>query len=341
MIRNVPHKKYAVQEDAVIPNAGDEAAADGESANDDAHVEHVDNDGAGVEAVDIDDDDGFPPFVPLKKRKMMAKIDVDQIKTEIEESTEKIKVHLDQKISIQTQEIKLYVSSVIEEAKAEIKEFISSTFSKLTNALPQAQTVQLPLVELGDDSFSRLCATLDEPQDHSSQQFRIPVGTSRDNATMQQVSSIIPLNTAKSAPVKPTLPSITPTPVPVNSFVSLPTQVPAPRVASAGASVNIIKQQSVSWSELREESNGKRDYFAYKVLCAIFEEEELPRRCCRGSKKRAKLDATKLKQVKDIVFGYFPLNNDENERNAWSDCIKNIDSRLRKRFPTKDDNVSE
>ena len=68
-----------------------------------------------------------------------------------------------------------------------------------------------------------------------------------------------------------------------------------------------------------------RGNFAANLNRAWFTEDERITRNVRGKNNKLKLSPRRIQRIYDAAFQMYPVSSKENEKNAWSECVKAID----------------
>ena len=96
------------------------------------------------------------------------------------------------------------------------------------------------------------------------------------------------------------------------------------------------------WNIVRTSSDS-RPNFAWQLTLKIFTVDELKGKNCSGkcptggqNKKGALADNPKYILLHDIIFHWWPLTAAEKKKDAWRECIKAIDSGLRRTINKSD-----
>ena len=71
-------------------------------------------------------------------------------------------------------------------------------------------------------------------------------------------------------------------------------------------------------------------------------EERLTSNVC-GKNKKKQLSPHRMQRIYDATFQMYPMSSKENEKDAWAECIKAIDSsnrQLKRKNPEKENHIN-
>ena len=78
-----------------------------------------------------------------------------------------------------------------------------------------------------------------------------------------------------------------------------------------------------------------RGNFAANLNRAWFSQNERITSNVRGKNNKPKLSPNRIKKIYDAVFQMYPVSQKENEKDAWTECVKAIDGANRQLKRTK------
>ena len=310
-------------EENVAHDEDDENEAHDENNNEN----YAHNEDDETSAAHNEDSTGMPNIGPIKRRHS-AQVNheelVKRIKTAVHDTVK-------EELTKQTDELKSFIEDLVTKAKNELANKFSESVTSMRNDFGQ--------ININEESFTQFLSPLTstphntEAASHSTIQL---------NMAAQQVLPTPALTVQQQIPPAAAAAVQQPHHQPPPQLITPPSQPPpipaaANNVSRAAANPSSGVNSSINsskWSLLRDEAGDKRPYFSYLVTCEVMPNDDLSGKCCRGSKIRQAIDVQKLMDIKELTFKYFPLKSDESLKEAWSKCIKNIDSRIRKRYPT-------
>ncbi|XP_021368189.1 uncharacterized protein LOC110459952 isoform X10 [Mizuhopecten yessoensis] len=95
--------------------------------------------------------------------------------------------------------------------------------------------------------------------------------------------------------------------------------------------VNLDSQEREAVYEIFGSSYSRQN-FAWRLVRYMYEDSELKDHNCYGRKGKPSLKVEKLCKVKDLVFAYYPLEDDLLQQRAWKACTVAIDKGIRNTF---------